>query len=151
MMKKFPGAAAVVMASMAAFAQWSLPADLVPAYHPAPPAKASDMGPILTGKQLTGDNFRYAWQVAAYRDAARIPKVIYQLPCYCHCDRAMGHQSLHSCFEGLHGAECSTCSKEAIFAYQQTMQGKTPQQIRAAIINGEYRAVDLDSVHAAAK
>jgi len=36
-----------------------------------------------------------------------------------------GHTSLRSCFETLHGTECSTCAKEGFFAYQQTKLGKT--------------------------
>ena len=81
--------------------------------------------------QLTGPMFQYPWQKAVYEDAAKIPKVLYQLPCYCRCDRNMGHTSLHSCFEGLHGAECSTCAKEGYYAYQMSLKGKTVQEIRA--------------------
>jgi hypothetical protein len=77
--------------------------------------------------------------------AAKVPAVLYQQPCYCHCDRAMGHTSLYSCFTDLHGAECSTCMKEGVYAYQQTMKGKTPAQIRAAIERGEWMNVDLEA------
>ena len=73
----------------------------------------------------TGPMFQYPWQKAVYVDAAKIPTVLYQLPCYCRCDRNMGHTSLHSCFEGLHGAECSTCAKEGYYAYQMSLKGKT--------------------------
>ena len=65
------------------------------------------------------------------------------MPCYCRCDRALGHKSLHSCFEGTHGAACSTCMKEAVFSYEQTKAGKTPAQIRTAIEHGEWESVDL--------
>ena len=64
--------------------------------------------------------------------------VLYQLPCNCRCDRALGHTSLRSCFEGLHGTECSTCAKEGFYAYQKTKLGKTPAQIRAGIARHEY-------------
>ena len=67
-----------------------------------------------------------------------------QQPCYCRCDREMGHNSLHSCFEGTHGAACSTGMKEGVFAYQMTKKGKTPAQIRAAIERGEWMNVDLE-------
>ena len=33
--------------------------------------------------------------------------------------------------------------KEALFAEQQTKLGKTPKQIRAAIIKGEFEKIDL--------
>jgi hypothetical protein len=73
-----------------------------------------------------------------------IGSVLYQLPCNCRCDRSLGHTSLRSCFEGLHGTECDTCAKEAFFAYSQTKAGKTPAQIRAAIARHEYEAIDLE-------
>ena len=69
-----------------------------------------------------------------YALAAKIKPVLYQQPCYCYCDRHAGHKSLLDCFAGTHGSECDICQKEAIFAYQQTQKGKTPSQIRAAII-----------------
>jgi hypothetical protein len=71
---------------------------------------------------------------------------LYQLPCYCRCDKGLGHESLRSCFEGLHGAECSTCAKEGVYAYQMTMQGKTVKQIRDGIMNKEYMSIDLSSI-----
>jgi len=79
-----------------------------------------------------------------YQMAAKIPTVLHQQPCYCHCDIEMGHNSLHSCFEVPHGAACSTCMKEAMYAYQETKKGKTPGQIRAAIERGEWMKMDLD-------
>jgi hypothetical protein len=129
--------------TVAGYGQWSNPADDIPAYHAAAPAKAADLPPILSGNHLTGSSFRYSWQVTVYREAAKIPAVLYQLPCYCRCDRALGHSSLHSCFEGTHGAECSTCAKEAAYAYKMTNQGWTPKQIRAGIERNEYEQIDL--------
>lgn len=128
----------------ASYAQWSNPADDVPAYHPKAPLKVSALPPILSGAQLTGENFRYPWQVHVYQKAARVSSVIYQLPCNCRCDRELGHTSLRSCFEGLHGAECSTCAKEGFYAYEQTKLGKTPAQIRAGIAAHAYESIDLD-------
>jgi hypothetical protein len=135
---------AVFAITAASYAQWSNPAADVPAYHPSAPLKVSGLPPILSGAQLTGDNFRYPWQVHAYQQAAKIGNVLYQLPCNCRCDRALGHTSLRSCFEGLHGTECSTCAKEELFAYQQTKLGKSPAEIRAAIANHAYEAIDLE-------
>ena len=128
----------------ASYAQWSNPAEDVPAYHPSAPLRVSTLPPILSGAKLTGENFRYPWQVHVYQQVARISSVVYQLPCYCRCDRALGHTSLRSCFEGLHGTECSTCAQEGFYAYQQTKLGKTPAQIRAAIGRHEYEKIDLD-------
>jgi hypothetical protein len=47
----------------ASYAQWSNPADDVPAYHPSAPLKVSSLPPILSGSALNGANFRYPWQV----------------------------------------------------------------------------------------
>jgi hypothetical protein len=126
------------------YAQWSNPADDVPAYHPSAPLKVSSLPPILAGDKLTGENFQYPWQVHVYQQAAKIGNVLYQLPCNCRCDRALGHTSLRSCYEGLHGTECSTCAKEELFAYTQTRLGKTPAEIRAAIARHEYESIDLE-------
>jgi len=134
---------AVFAITVASYAQWSNPADDV-AYHPAAPLKISALPPIMAGAKLTGENFRYPWQVHVYQQAAKVGSVLYQLPCNCRCDRSLGHTSLRSCFEGLHGTECDTCAKEAFFAYQQTKLGKTPMQIRAAIGRHEYEAIDLE-------
>jgi hypothetical protein len=130
--------------TVASYAQYSNPADDVPAYHPSAPLKVSALPPILAGDKLTGENFRYPWQVHIYQDVAKIGNVAYQLPCNCRCDRALGHTSLRSCFEGLHGTECSTCAKEGLFAYQQTKLGKTPTQIRESIARHEYESIDLE-------
>jgi hypothetical protein len=126
------------------YAQWSNPADDVPAYHPSAPLKVSALPPILSGSKLTGENFQYPWQVHVYQQVAKVSNVVFQLPCNCRCDRALGHTSLRSCFEGLHGTECSTCAKEGFFAYQQTKLGKTPAQIREAIARHEYESIDLE-------
>lgn len=130
--------------TMASYAQWSNPADDVPAYHPSAPLKVSALPPILAGAQLTGANFQYPWQVHVYKDVAKVSSVVYQLPCNCRCDRALGHTSLRSCFEGLHGTECSTCAQEGFYAYQQTKLGKTPAQIRAGIARHDYETIDLE-------
>jgi hypothetical protein len=115
----------------------------VPAFNP-PPAPGAKLPPILGRDQLWGNNAQYPYQAHAYELAAKIQKVIYQQPCYCYCDR-MGHKSLHSCFEGTHGAECSVCLKELYYAYQMTMKHKTAAQIRKGIIAGEWKQVDLQS------
>jgi len=79
----------------------------------------------------------------AYTVAARIKKLLYQQPCYCHCDQSQGHHSLLDCFAGNHGAECNLCMAEDFYTYEQSRAGKTAAQIRAGIINGEWRSVDL--------
>jgi Protein of unknown function with PCYCGC motif len=137
-------AAAAVIFTVASYAQWTNPADDVPAYHPSAPLKVSALPPIMAGDKLTGENFRYPWQAHVYQQAAKVGNVIYQLPCNCRCDRALGHTSLRSCFETMHGTECSTCAKEGFYAYQQTKLGKTPAEIRAGIARHDYESIDLE-------
>ena len=137
---------ALGLITAASYAQWSNPIEDIPAYHTQPPANIAALPPILSGKQLTGEYFRYGWQVKAYHEAAKIPAVLYQLPCYCRCDRALGHTSLHSCFEGTHAAICSTCAKEGIYAYEMTKKGWTPKQIRDGIEHKAYEKIDLNKL-----
>jgi hypothetical protein len=135
---------AVFAVTVASYAQWSNPAEDIPAYHPSAPLKVSALPPILAGSKLTGEHFRYPWQVHVYQQAAKVGNVLYQLPCYCRCDRALGHTSLRSCFENAHGTECSTCAREGFLAYRMTKQGKTPAEIRAAVNRREYESIDLE-------
>src|SRR6476660_9097148 len=132
--------------TFAASTPWatSQQAAAVPAYNPGPPKKGVQLPPILAKEQIWAENAQYPYQTHAYELAAKIPVVIHQQPCYCYCDR-MGHNSLHSCFENTHGAQCSTCLKELYYSYQQHQKGKTAAQIRAGIIKGEWKQIDLQS------
>jgi hypothetical protein len=127
-------------------AQWTSPPEEagVPAYNAGPPPKGTKLPPLLTKADLWGADGANAYQTHAYELAAKIPNVLHQLPCYCYCDR-MGHNSLHSCYENTHGAQCATCLKELYYAYQQNQKGKTAKQIRAGIIQGEWKQIDLQS------
>jgi hypothetical protein len=112
------------------------PADSVPAYHAQPPAGElpQTLAPSLFNNTIVFN---------AYTAASRIRKVLYQQPCYCHCDRNAGHGSLLDCFAGRHGSECGTCVKELFYSYEQTRAGKTPVQIRDGIMHGDWMKVDL--------
>lgn len=79
----------------------------------------------------------------AYMKAAKVRKVLYQQPCYCHCDRSIGHGSLLDCFTGKHASVCDVCIKEAFYSYEQTQKKKTAAQIRTGIENGEWQKVDV--------
>ena len=118
-------------------------ADLgIPSYHAyalKPPFPAT-----LDPKQ-----FPDALNRNVYALAAKIRPVLYQQPCYCYCDRHEGHKSLLDCFASPHGSECDICQKEAVLSYQLTQKGKTPAQIRAAMIQGDWRAVNLNPYRAA--
>ena len=128
-------------------AQWQFQQDDqgVPAFNPAHPKPGSELPPILGKEQLWGSNAQYPFQTHAYELAAKIPTVLYQQPCYCYCDRGMGHKSLRSCFEGTHGAECGTCLKELYYSYLEHNAGKTAKQIRAGILKQNWKQVDLQT------
>ena len=118
--------------------QSAVASDPVPAYHSEVPS-----GPMPA--TLAHETFTDVTVQNAYALAAKIKKVLHQQPCYCYCDRGMGHTSLHSCFSGTHGAECGTCLKELYYTYTMFKQGKTARQIRAGIIKGDWKAIDLST------
>jgi hypothetical protein len=134
----------IVIALLAAmcFAQ----GDQVPAYNKG--RVKSGTAQILPKDQLWGEAFQYPYQTRAYEVAAKIPDVINQMPCYCYCER-IGHKSLHTCFETTHGAHCATCMKEVFYTYEQAKLKKRPAEIRAGIIRGDWKSVDLESAAAA--
>ena len=134
-----------LLASMSAPVMYAAQDD-VPAFNAQPPAPGVKLPPILTPAQLSPDAKKYPFQAKAYLVAARIHRVLHQLPCYCHCDRGYGHNSLRSCFADEHGAHCSTCLQELFYAEQMVKQGKTAKQIREGIIRGEAQNIDLNRV-----
>lgn len=127
--------------TIAASAQWLPPESSIPAFHRSLPK--GRLPALLAEDQWTGPFFTRHYQRVAYQMAAAVPVVIYQQPCFCWCSRALGHKSLHSCFQDTHGATCTVCMGEAAYAYQQTGLGKTPAEIRAGIIRGDWRSISL--------
>ena len=99
----------------------------IPAHYESAPLP-SKLAPILAPEQFSGKARE------AYQAVRATPQLIAQMPCYCHCDRSLGHKSLHSCFEDDHAATCATCIDEALMAYQLQKRGISPEQIREQII-----------------
>ena len=97
---------------------------------PAAPAPGGKLDPVLDPAQLQAAGLTQPWQARVYAIAGRIPRVLYQLPCNCRCDRALGHASLLSCFTGTHGGECSTCAQEGVYAYHDEGGQNTPNPHR---------------------
>jgi Protein of unknown function with PCYCGC motif len=114
----------------------------IPAYHAAPPT-----GPLP--ETLDPKQFSEARTQKIYALAAKVKPVLYQQPCYCRCDREVGHTSLLDCFGDNHGSICDVCKKEAVYSYQQTRLGKSPAEIRTGIMAGKWKQVDLAKVDAA--
>ena len=110
--------------------------EAVPAFHSQPPD--GQLPETLSPSQFTNIVVQNAYTLAA-----RVKKVLYQQPCYCHCDRSQGHTSLLDCFASKHGAGCGVCMREAIYSYEQSHKGKTAAQIRAGIERGEWQQVDM--------
>jgi hypothetical protein len=99
----------------------------VPAHFTEAPPLAS-LNPTLSPADFTG-NVKKAYQVAK-----EIPQTLAQLPCFCNCDRSVGHKSLHSCFEDEHAAGCGICTDSALIASELKQQGKSDAEIRDKLI-----------------
>jgi hypothetical protein len=100
----------------------------IPAHYEHAPSRSS-LGPTLDPEKFTGVTRD------AYRAVREIPQTIAQMPCYCHCDRGMGHKSLYSCFEDDHASHCATCVNEALLALKLEKELKlAPAQIRDRIV-----------------
>lgn len=118
-----------LVALLALVAVWRLaaPGDAL-AHHPDP-------RPDVTAAQVVdGARFASAPDIAAtYDAAARIPQVLDGLYCHCDCSLHSGHRSLLTCFESDHGASCDICLAEARLAAQMTGEGRSLDEIRAAV------------------
>jgi hypothetical protein len=110
--------------------------EATPAFHAQPPTGALPA-------TMSPDTFSDPVVQNAYTAAARVKKVLYQEPCYCHCDRSQGHASLLDCFVSKHGSGCQICVREDLYSYEQSRKGKTPAQIRDGIIHGEWESLDI--------
>jgi hypothetical protein len=119
----------------------SRPQDKTPPYHEQ--ASTESLPATLEPSQFQANRVAFA----AYTLAARVKQVLYQVPCYCGCDRHDHHQSLLDCFTSTHGERCKMCQMEAVFCFVQHRSGKNPAQIRSAVAKGKAWRVDLgDSI-----
>jgi len=99
----------------------------VPAFQTV--AQIDNLPPTLPANKFIGKSRE------AYLVAKEIPKTLAQLPCYCECDKAFGHKSLHSCFVDDHASQCAVCVDEALLAYKLQKEDKlTPEQVRERIV-----------------
>ena len=108
----------------------------VPAYHADAPK--DPLPDTLDPAQFLDAQTRNIFTLAA-----KVKPILYQQPCYCGCDKEVGHKSLLDCFTDLHGAHCILCKKEAVFTYTESQQGKTAAEIRKEIIDGKWKQVEL--------
>jgi Protein of unknown function with PCYCGC motif len=80
---------------------------------------------------------------AAYTLAAGIKTILYQVPCYCGCDKERGHESLLDCFTSRHGVHCPICQKEVFYCDEQATKRHTAAWIREQLEKGKSDQVDL--------
>jgi hypothetical protein len=108
------------------------------AFHDSP--SQQPLPPILDPEQFRENRSAFV----AYTLAAQIEQTLYQVPCYCGCDKEQGHESLLDCFTGKHGSQCRICQKEAIFCFLEQKRHRSPTQIRDAMNKGEVSKLDLE-------
>lgn len=110
----------------------------IPAYHSHAPKRP--LPATLSVTRFTGDPLTQN----AYRIAARMKTVLYQLPCFCYCDKGLKHTCLLDCYTSEHAAMCEVCKKELFYAYLQKKRGKSVESIRQGIVDGEWGKINLD-------
>jgi hypothetical protein len=106
-------------------------------YHDHPP-----VGPLpLTLDPTIFKEKRVAFVV--YTLARQIEPTLYQVPCYCPCDKIEGHASLLDCFTDRHAGHCPRCQIELIYCFEQKKLGKTPAEIRKGLEEHEATRIDI--------
>lgn len=119
--------------------------DAATAGKPAVPPYHASAQHVVLPATLDPAQFQEEESRNIYALAAKIKRVLYQEPCYCGCDKEVGHKSLLDCYTDRHGSFCDVCKKEAVYSYNQTRKGQTPAQIRKEIIDGDWASTDLSS------
>jgi hypothetical protein len=106
----------------------------VPVYYD----RAEDAMPFPA--TLEPATFKRADVRKAYQTAKEVPGVLVQQPCYCYCQRK-GHRSLLDCFKTDHAASCNICVREAVLTDQMHRQGKSAEEIRRTIVQGQWASL----------
>jgi hypothetical protein len=97
--------------------------------HPAP-RPGIDASHVLTADALGGD----AGAIRVFDMIRQIPQVADGIRCQCECADLPDKYSLLSCFEGDGMAQhCHICQGVARLVYRLHKQGKTLDEIRAAV------------------
>jgi hypothetical protein len=115
----------------------SLPWQRVPHYS-ASVDRAKPLPKTLPPSAFSDQNVARAYEIAK-----QIPEVLVQQPSYClFVERH--HESLLECFRTNDAARCKVCLQEAYLADKLNRSGKSPAEIRSAIIAREWRKVKLE-------
>jgi hypothetical protein len=115
-----------------------LPQQSQHAYHNSAPSEPPP--PTLDPAEFRGNPKAFV----AYTLAAQNKNTLYQVFCFCPCNKHEGHQSLLDCFTGRHGVTCHVCQKEAIFCFLETQKGKNPEEIRRDLTTNSFRKFDFE-------
>jgi hypothetical protein len=129
----------IVASGGGAVARQTSPGPEAHSYHDRPPAEPLPvtLAPdLFKGKRLP---------FLVYTLARQIEPTLYQVPCYCPCDKLEGHTSLLDCFTSRHGERCPRCQIEVIFCFEQHKQGKTPTEIRKGLEEHQATKIDLNA------
>jgi len=70
---------------------------------------------------------------AAYQVAKDMPEVLAELPCFCGCMTALGHESNLFCFKDEHGSGCNICEDIALEARDMHNKGLSIERIKDVI------------------
>lgn len=70
---------------------------------------------------------------SAYQAARDIPEVLAELPCFCGCMSAYGHENNLFCFRDEHGSACSICEDIALDARDMVAKGLSIDRIKQTI------------------
>ena len=116
----------------------SAAATLLLSARPARAARAAathpDPRPGITGENVLDDPDFRPKVAEVYRMAREAPEVFDGLHCYCECHKGQwGHRSLLSCFESKQPDGCHGCQSEARLAHRLHKEGKSLEEIRAAV------------------
>lgn len=98
----------------------------------AAPAAATPTVNLADLPDVTADVYRYAADHAMH---------FTDIPCYCGCDRSLGHRNLEDCFVNAtgdwdaHASGCGVCTAEAVAAREQLDAGIGIAEVRQSIID----------------
>jgi Protein of unknown function with PCYCGC motif len=98
----------------------------------AAPAAATPTVNLADLPDATADVYRYAADHATQ---------FTEIPCYCGCEKSLGHRNLEDCFVNAagdwdaHASGCGVCSAEAIAAREQIDADVAISDVRQSIID----------------
>ncbi len=96
----------------------------------AAPAAATPTVNLADLSEVTADVYRYAADHAMH---------FTDIPCYCGCEKSLGHRNLEDCFVNAtgdwdaHASGCGVCTAEAIAAREQLDAGIAIAEVRQSI------------------